>query len=287
MKRVILIILTLFLMVFLLEAGDFEKFTVKKSETINKDLAFKGGTQPRTFEIDNVFGFIHLEGYSGKTVKFTAKKTIKAKSEEKIQKAQKEVKLDISTEGNSIRVFVDGPFRDEKGHINWRTRETGYIVQYDFEVKVPHKTALSLKTINKGDILVSDIQGDFEVRNVNGGIRMKEVIGSGDAHTVNGKVLVDFVKNPASDCSFHTINGKLDIVFRPGLSADFLLKTFNGKMYSDYPATYLPAKMGKGQRKGGKYIYKSNSFQDIRIGKGGPTIKMDTLNGNIYITKGE
>jgi hypothetical protein len=287
MRRVILIILALFLMVFLLEAGDFEKLTFKKSETIEKDLAFKGGAQPRTFEIDNVFGFIHLQGYSGKTVKLTAKKTIKAKSEEKIQQAQKEVKMDISTEGNSIRVFVDGPFRDEKGHINWNIKKAGYIVQYDFELKVPHKTALSLSTINKGDILVSDIEGDFEVRNVNGGIRMKEVIGSGNAHTVNGKVLVDFVKNPVSDCSFHTINGKVAIVFRPGLSADFQLKTFNGKMYSDFPAAYLPAKPGKGGRKDGKYVYKSNRFQGIRIGKGGPAIKMDTLNGNIYITKGE
>ena len=287
MRRVILIILALFMMVFLMEAGDFKEFTFKKSETIEKDLAFEGGSQPQTFEIDNVFGFIHLEGYNGKTVKLTAKKTIKAESEEKIQQAQKEVKMDISTEGNTIRVFVDGPFRDEKGHINWNIKKAGYIVQYDFELKVPHKTAVSLSTINKGDILVSNIQGDFDVRNVNGGIRMKEVIGSGDAHTVNGKVLVDFVKNPVSDCSFHTINGKLDIVFRPGLSADFQLKTFNGKMYSDFPAAYLPAKPGKGERKDGKYVYKSNRFQGIRIGKGGPTIKMDTLNGNIYITRGE
>lgn len=287
MKRVILIMLALFLMVFLVEAGHFEKFTVKKSETIKKNLTFKGGTQPRTFEIDNVFGFIHLEGYSGNTVKLTAKKTIKAESEEKIQKAQKEVKLDISTEGNTIRVFVDGPFRGEKGRINWSIKKEGYIVQYDFELKVPHKTALSLKTINKGDILVNNIEGDFDVRNVNAGIRMKEIIGSGSAHTVNGKVLVDFVKNPGSDCSFHTINGKLDIVFRPGLSADFQLKTFNGRIYSDFPAAYLPAEPGKGQRKDGKYIYKSNRFQGIRIGKGGPTVKMDTLNGNIYITRGE
>lgn len=303
MKRVIIFILALLLVAMGVNATGFKDLTVKKSETVKEDLAFKG--EPRTFEIDNIFGAIHLEGYDGKTVILTADKTIKAESEEKLKNAQEEVKLDIAIDGGGMVILVDGPFRTKDGNINWNLKKRGYIVQYDFQVKVPRKTSITLKTVNQGDILVSgiegkcvlnnvndkiqvsDLNGNFDIHTVNGGIRVKEVTGSGTAHTVNGKVLVDFVKNPPGDCSFHTINGKLDIGFRSGLSADFKVKTLNGKVYSDFPAAYLPASPAKGERKDGKFVYKSGGFQGIRIGKGGPTIKMETLNGNIYIGEGE
>ena len=300
MRKILVIVMMLFLMVLFLGAGDYP---VKKSETIEKNLSFAGGTEPQTLKIDNIFGSISVSGYNGKTVLLTAKKTIRAKTNQSMEDAKKEVILDISTKGNSIDVVVDGPFRDEKGGCHWNSRKLGYIVQYDFQVKVPFKTGLNVKTINDGDVDVSDIQGessiknvngkitvknlkgDFLVHTVNGRIKMDGITGSGEAHTVNGKVSVLFDKNPGSDCSFKTINGNLELDCLPGLSGDFKLKTFNGKIYSDFPATYLPSSPTKGERKEGKYVYKSSGFQSVRIGNGGPAIKMDTFNGNIIITK--
>ncbi|UCH97981.1 MAG: hypothetical protein JSV88_14295 [Candidatus Aminicenantes bacterium] len=300
MRKILMIVMMLFLMVFFLEAGDLP---VKENETIEKNLTFAGGTEPQTLKIDNIFGSISVSGYSGKTVRLTAQKTIRAKTNQTLENAKKEVKLDISTKGNSIDVVVDGPFRDKEGRCNWKTHKLGYIVQYDFQVKVPFKTGLDVKTVNKGDVDVNDIQGkstiknvngkitvknlkgDFLVHTVNGRIKMEGITGSGEAHTVNGKVTVLFDKNPDSDCSFKTINGNLELDCLPGLSGDFKLKTFNGKIYSDFPATYLPSSPGKGERKKGKYVYKSSRFKSVRIGNGGPAIKMDTLNGNIIISK--
>jgi DUF4097 and DUF4098 domain-containing protein YvlB len=300
MRKIFLILMMLFLMALFLGAGDYP---VKKSETIEKKLTFAGGTEPQTLKIENIFGSISVSGYNGKTVQLTAQKTIHAKTNQTLEDAKKEVKLDISTKGNSIDVVVDGPFREENGRCNWITRKLGYIVQYDFQVKVPFNTGLDVKTINKGDVEVSDIQGkssiknvngkitvknlkgDFLVSTVNGRIKMEGITGSGKAHTVNGKVKVLFDKNPGSDCTFKTINGNLELDCLPGLSGDFKLKTFNGKIYSDFPATYLPSSPTKGERKKGKYVYKSNRFQSVRIGSGGPAIKMDTFNGNIIISK--
>ena len=59
---------------------------------------------------------------------------------------------------------------------------------YDFEIKVPAATFLRLGTVNGGDIRVENTTGDFDVGNVNGGIEMREVAGSGLVHTVNGKI---------------------------------------------------------------------------------------------------
>jgi DUF4097 and DUF4098 domain-containing protein YvlB len=160
-------------------------------------------------------------------------------------------------------------------------------VQFDFELKVPIETSLYLKTVNEGDIRVENVKGEFEVKNVNGGITMNEIAGAVEARTVNGEVKVVFIRKPESACSFRTINGDLEISFPKNLSADFRLKTFNGDIYSDFPVTYLPAKAPVQDREKGKFVYKSDRFFGVRVGKGGPEIKLDTLNGNILITQGK
>lgn len=63
------------------------------------------------------------------------------------------------------------------------------------------------------------------------------------------------------------------------------LKTYNGDAYSDFPFTYLPSRAVVQGHQNGKYVYKSDRFVGVRIRKGGPEIKIDTLNGNILITK--
>ncbi len=75
----------------------------------------------------------------------------------------------------------------------------------------------------------------------------------------------------------------MDVRFTPGLAADFRLKTFNGEIYSDFPVSYLPARPGAAKREKGRFVYRSHSFQGVRVGKGGPEITMDTLNGDIMI----
>jgi len=296
-------VLLLFLFTATQTWADYKSYDVKKSETVQKELSFPNSSAPGTLTIDNIFGSIHAEGYNGKTIKLTAEKITMAKSQGKLAQALKEVKLDVSTAKNDISVMVDGPFRTKDDCICWNSKKMGYVVKYNFKLKIPRNASIILKTVNEGEIEVkgingkcklnnvndhidvNDLTGDFEIHTVNGPIRIDRVTGSGDAHTVNGPVTVNFVKNPPKDCSFKTINGKLKINFQKGLSADFKIKTFNGKIYSDFPSSYLPQSPGKGERKGGKYIYKSDGFQGIRIGNGGPKIKMDTLNGNIYIAE--
>ncbi|HUK91167.1 MAG TPA: hypothetical protein VLZ81_12250, partial [Blastocatellia bacterium] len=161
----------------------------------------------------------------------------------------------------------------------------GYSVTFDFDIKVPTANSLWLGTVNRGDIRVENINGDFDVSNVNRGIEMKEVAGSGRVHTVNGGITVLFAKNPASDCSFGTVNGTIETSFRPNLNADVRVKTFNGSAFTDYEVTALPRKVSSGERHDGKFVYRSDDFNGIRIGNGGPELKYDTLNGSIKILK--
>jgi len=261
-----------------------EDFRLEEKEEIQKILKFKDPAKPKELQVDNIFGSINVEGYSGEEVKLIAHKTIRGRNAEKIQKAKEEVQLKINEEGNTIELYVDGPFRCSEGRRgSWR--DPGYEVQFDFELKVPRKTSLYLTTVNDGDIKVKNVEGEFEIKNVNGRIEMEEVTGAVQAHTVNGKVKVLFSRNPESDCSFRTINGDLEVAFCPDLSADLRLKTFNGEAYTDFQVTYLPAEQAVSERQQGKYVYRSNRFFSVRVGKGGPEIKFDTLNGDILVNK--
>jgi hypothetical protein len=284
MKKIVLI--SLIIGLFGVIALEAKSWSVKEKEEIRKTFKFQDPSKPRELLVDNIFGSIEVEGYEGQEVKLFIYKTLKGQSKKKIQKAREEVKLEITEEGNTIDLYVDGPFRchNKRGR-GKKWRDPGYEVQFDFDLKVPQKINLYLQTVNNGNIEVQNVDGEFEIKNVNGKIVMTEVGGAGQAHTVNGEVRVLFSRNPESDCSFHTINGPIEITFCKNLSADFRLKTFNGEAYSDYPFSYISGRAAIQGRKKGKYVYKSDRFIGIRVSKGGPEIKMDTLNGNILISK--
>ena len=62
-------------------------------------------------EVDNVQGYIHVSGYNGNEIQMVAEKTIRAESAERLEAAKQEVKLDVSRAGDTLTLFVDGPFR--------------------------------------------------------------------------------------------------------------------------------------------------------------------------------
>ncbi len=262
-----------------------ETYSVREQETIKRTLEFSSGSGTKTLEVDNVQGSIRVTGYDGRNVEMTVNKTIRAESQEKLQTAKQEVKLDISDKADTINIYADQPGHERStrtsSHSHWTHR--GYEVSFDFELRVPRPAAIHLWTVNDGDIDVRNIAGDFDVSNVNGGIGMRDMSGSGYAHTVNGPVTVAFASNPKRESSFHSINGVIEVTFQRNLSADLRYKTFNGGVYTDFPITALPAVPGAAERRNGKFIYKSNGFSGARVGNGGPEIKFDGFNGNIRI----
>lgn len=286
MKKIVFALMALALSGLLMAAHD-HRYAVQEKEDISKTFKIADASQAAEVILDNVWGSVRVEGIPGRDVILAAKKTIFAKSNEKLQQAKEEVKLDIVEKGNTMDIYVDGPFRCRDHERPWthRRENPGYIVQYDFTLKVPFRTKLDVSTVNDGDIEVKNVEGDFEVKNVNGEVRITEINGSGEACTVNGEVQVVFKRTPAGKCSFGSINGDLTVSFPADLSADFRIKTFNGDVYSDFPVTYLPPAPAVREETKGKYVFKSDRFFGVRTGKGGPEIKMDTLNGDILIKK--
>jgi hypothetical protein len=254
---------------------------VEQNETIQQTYPLAGAPAKKVI-VDNVNGSIHVTGYAGNEIRLVAHKRLRADSSETAEQARRDVKLDISQDANTVRFYVDGPFRCRDGGIHM-DRDPGYEVKYDFELQVPHDSAIDLKTVNDGEIKVESVAGDYKVDNINGGVEMTELSGSGKVYALNGKVKVTFRENPRAKSSFGSLNGEVRVSFQPDLSADLRFKTFNGGVYTDYPVTYLPLPAAEAERHGAKFVYKSSEWSAVRVGHGGPELSFDAFNGNIRI----
>ncbi len=257
---------------------------VEDRETIRRNFDVSPGAGPTKLLVDNISGFVHVTGYSGNQVQVSVEKRMRAESDAALAAAKREVSLDLSQQGNSVRLYVDGPFRSGNG-VNYRGDDYyGYRVSFDYEIQVPVETELVLKTINDGDIVVKRTSGPYDIHGLNGGIDMQEVSGSGTVRTLNGPVKVAFSKNPAKDSEFRTLNGRVDVYFQPGLDADLHFHTLNGGVYSDFELTSLPPQGSASSSGTGMFLYRSDRrSMDGRAGRGGPQLRFDSLNGKILL----
>lgn len=260
---------------------------VTDTSSIERSIELSSASRPGRLIVDNVFGAITITGYGGRTIEVTARETFEARDQAALERARREVSLEIRERDNTVELYVNGPFRDERdrhrGH-----RWDQYITIYDFEIKVPRETQLELKTVNRGKIRVTDVRGDFDVRNVNDDIELRGVAGSGRVATVNGPVRVWFAENPREETSFKTINGDVEIHFQDGLSADLSMKTMNGEFWSAFEVEPLPraAEVTEKNDNGMRVIH-SKSRTYVRAGRGGPRLTFETLNGDVLLRRND
>jgi DUF4097 and DUF4098 domain-containing protein YvlB len=255
-------------------------FALEEKETIRKTFTFAPDAAERIVEVDTVTGSIRVTGTSGRNVEAEIHQTITADTQTDLAEAKREVMLDIQEQATLLRLYVDGPFRNREGS----NRRRYYNVRHDFVLKVPKDAILRLSTVNGGDIHMEQVDGNFTLSNVNGAIDVLEAGGSGRIKTVNGGINASFRKSPAAPVSFKTVNGGVEAQFPKNLSADLSLKTFNGEVYSDFDVVgRAVAQPESGERRGTKFVYRTNRQRAARIGSGGPELSFETLNGNIKI----
>jgi DUF4097 and DUF4098 domain-containing protein YvlB len=177
--------------------------------------------------------------------------------------------------------------RPNRGKRNWDGPKIPYHYELNFTVKVPYALNLHVSTVNGGDVNVNDVTGLLNVHNVNGAIKIVNAKGAAKAKTINGNVEVNYVTLPPGESDFQTLNGDIKISYPAALSVDCQFKTFNGNFYTDFPdVETLPVRVVKNsENQSAKTVYKLNTITSIRIGKGGPTYKFETFNGNIYLKK--
>ncbi|HEX4133404.1 MAG TPA: hypothetical protein VHY84_02185 [Bryobacteraceae bacterium] len=245
----------------------------------------------KTLDVDNVDGTIQVIGDGGNTIRVEGERVDRGEDQQALDRAKREVKLDVNEKDGIAQLYVNGPFRNEgrstEDHgFHDHYEDHRYEVTYNFTVHVPRETALRLSTVN-GDVKTEQTNGKFDVHGVNGSVTMSDVAGYGSLRTVNGRTSISFRESPKQASDFKTVNGAIEATFPPDFAADLHLKTLNGQAFTDFDTTAaLPSTAQAGERKNGRFVYRSNRDSTVRIGSGGPELSFDTVNGDIRIKKG-
>lgn len=242
----------------------------------------------KSLNVDNINGLIQIVGDSGTTIRVEGERITRAADQGEVERAKREVVLDINEKDGVAQLYVNGPFRENSHasgfHGFHENGDREYEVTYNFTIHVPRETGLELHSVN-GEVKTEQTNGKFDVHAVNGAVTMTAVAGAGAVRAVNGPVVVSFRENPKASSSFNTVNGRIEATFQPGLSADLSFKTLNGGTYTDFDVTALASPAGAAEMKNGKFVYKRNRLTSVRAGSGGPELSFETVNGQIQIKK--
>jgi len=230
--------------------------------------------RPVTLDVSLLSGGISIEGYEGSEVE------ILISAGPSHQRGSRSNGM-RAIPNSGLGLTVD----EEDNHVRIHSRVMGRA--QELRLKVPHRTSLKLKTINNGDITVTDIEGEVELQNTNGSITATGIRGWAVANTTNGEVKVTF-DGIQSDkpMSFVTFNGTVDVTFPESLKADLRMKADNGEIFTDFDFRLLETEpQVQREREGDRFRVRLDQEVRATIGGGGQEIYFKTWRGNIYIRK--
>lgn len=162
-----------------------------------------------------------------------------------------------------------------------------FFKKMDLEIKVPQNGTLILKTVNEGDILVTNVKGELEVSNINGDIKLTGIAGSAIATTTNGDINVGFTTvTDGKPMAFSTFNGDVNVTLPASAKANLKMKTDQGEIYSDFEVavdkgTSAPTKTNSG----GVYKISKDTWVLGKINGGGAEMMIKSWAGDLVIRK--
>lgn len=273
MKRAF--VLSLSILPLLAVCSHADDWREEDRETIHKSFHVATGENAARLISDQINGPIRVTGGSGSEIEMTIERRTRAEMRSDLADAQRDVKLEITQEGNTVRLYEDSPSR----HDGWHHQH--YSVVFECEITVPQGVTLDLQSMN-GSIEVRNVNGDYKVHTMNGKVEMDGIGGAGSVETMNGGVNVAFTRNPTKQSSFHTMNGSVDVHFHNEPDADFTIETMHGGVFADFDVTTVPSTV-RGEISGNHYVYRTGGSMKVRAGRGGTEISVHTMNGAIRL----
>ena len=205
-----------------------------------------------------------------------------APDEDRFEKSLYTLNLDVEADARGVSIVVGGPER------RWQQMDRcrGCRVDYQFDVLVPPGTEVDVGTVMDGRIDVAGINGAVSASNVNGPVSVLDARECRIVESVNGPVDLRFSGSPSEACSIDSINGDITLELPAGAGLDVMLDMFNGRLVSELSADTLavPARIEQTQHDG-RSRYRIEQAAGVRLGPGGPTFSISSLNGDVRIQK--
>ena len=182
-----------------------------------------------TLEVNQIYGGIKVIGYDGQQVIVTAM--------QKKMSATVQMKNGLrKIQNNSMALSAE----ESDNYVEVESQNYGGKNQnMNLEIKVPKNFNLKLSGINNGYTIVENVQGEFEISNVNNDITLTEVSGSAVVDSVNGEIKATFNQvTVGSQMVLTSFNGDVDLSLPGNIKADFKLRTTNGDIYTGFDIVF-------------------------------------------------
>jgi hypothetical protein len=259
-------------------------------------VPFSDPTRPGTVRVNLLNGGITVTGYAGKEV--LVRTTSSDGTDEDTEEPSSSADEEQDERARGLRKMTNrsaGLSIEETDNVVEIT-SLSYSHGFDLDIQVPAGTSLDLATVNDGDIVVRNVDGEISVENTNGEVMLRDISGAVVAHALNGDVTVVLQRmDPKKEMSFTSMNGNVDVTLPVNVHANLRVKSDNGEIYTDFDIKLDAQSEVRGaddkdrdERSARSSRRRHYGFDNVMSGTlngGGPTLRFQTFNGNIYIRK--
>jgi hypothetical protein len=233
--------------------------------------------------IENIWGNVRVRTGTAREIVVTVDEKRSAPTQELFELSKQLIYLEVEADAAGVAMVVGKPTEALRDR---RERCRGCRVDYQFEVTVPPGTQIDVSTVTDGGIDVAGAGGPVSASNVNGPVAVKDLQDCSAIESINGAVEVSFARAPSRDCSIKTINGDITLTVPGGTGLDAALSMMDGKVVSEFDLEplALPAKVAQ-SKEDGRFVYRIEQASGVRLGNGGPTFNIESLNGDLRIRK--
>lgn len=252
-----------------------------EEESTWKDIYIVDTAAPH-LRISNIWGGVTVRTGKSGQISISAVELRSAPDQERFDRSFESIRLDIRADANGVSLLVGDP--NERWH---RMNECeGCRLDIQFEVLVPPGAIIDVGTVMDGRVDIEGVTGSVAASNVNGPVKVDEIRECTSIESVNGKVDVGFATSPVTDCNIETINGDITLDVPAGTGMDIELDLFNGDVSSQLMAgpLELPVTIEHTMENGHEQ-YRIQQLSGLRIGAGGPTYSISSMNGDVRIQK--
>lgn len=240
-------------------------------------------TSAPKLRIDNIWGNVRVRTGAAREIAVTIDEKRSAPTQELFELSKETIRLDVQADAAGVSMIVVTPDRT----MGQRERCRGCRVDYQFEVTVPPGTQVDVSTVTDGGIEVAGVGGSVNASNVNGPVTARDLQDCARIESVNGTIDVSFTRPPSLDCSIKTVNGDITLTVPGGAGLDAALNVMHGDVVSELDLEPLPLPVTVEERhEQGRFVYRLAQAAGVRLGNGGPTFSIESLNGDLRIRKG-
>ncbi|HEX5788341.1 MAG TPA: hypothetical protein VFY03_09190 [Woeseiaceae bacterium] len=232
--------------------------------------------------IDNVWGSVNVRTGNVDRITVNINERRSAPSEDLFERSMAIYFLDTDADETGVAIRVG---REDR---NWQelNRCSNCRVDYQFDVVVPEGTDIDVGTVVDGRVAVSGDFGTVSASNVNGPIDVDGLRNCARVANVNGPIRLEFATRPVADCTIESINGDITLAIPGDAGLDVAFDLFNGRIVSELEVepVALPATV-EHLTENGSNRYRIEKPAGLRVGAGGPSYRVSSLNGDVRIRK--